>query len=296
MQRDYYQILGLNQTSSIKEIKRVYRKLALKYHPDRNQTDPQAEEKFKLILEAYQVLSDDAKRQQYDFYYQTQMDASPKPSPGKADLRSRQNRQTDIKEKAVGRFSRKAFILHEFYKYQKGRKPPWPQSPVSKQKVECPRCNGRGLRWLIFFCSSCYGTGYYYQVKDNEYEICPACLGHGWGEILFVECLCDYCQGQGVVRRRTHTSERCFHCDGFGWTLKDSLWRKVLYFPRRPFLCRKEVCYICEGNGYSPIKQEINPLNQCPKCQGYGWLQKSLLRRKKKCRHCKGSGEKKKKN
>ena len=64
--RDYYEVLGVNKTASAEEIKKAYRKLALKYHPDRNQGDEQAEEKFKEINEAYQVLSDDDKRAHYD--------------------------------------------------------------------------------------------------------------------------------------------------------------------------------------------------------------------------------------
>lgn len=64
--KDYYKILGVDKKASEDEIKRAYRKLALKYHPDRNPEDKQAEEKFKDINEAYQVLSDPAKRSRYD--------------------------------------------------------------------------------------------------------------------------------------------------------------------------------------------------------------------------------------
>ncbi len=64
--KDYYQSLGVSRTASAEEIRKEYRKLALKYHPDRNQNDKQAEEKFKEINEAYQVLSDPQKRARYD--------------------------------------------------------------------------------------------------------------------------------------------------------------------------------------------------------------------------------------
>ncbi len=64
--KDYYKILGVGRNSDADEIKSAYRKLALKYHPDRNQGDKQAEEKFKEINEAYQVLSDSEKRAHYD--------------------------------------------------------------------------------------------------------------------------------------------------------------------------------------------------------------------------------------
>jgi len=64
--RDYYQILGLPRSASADEIKKTYRKLALQYHPDRNPGDKQAEDRFKEINEAYQVLSDPQKRTRYD--------------------------------------------------------------------------------------------------------------------------------------------------------------------------------------------------------------------------------------
>ncbi len=64
--KDYYKILGVDRNASLEEIKRAYRRLALKYHPDRNPGDKAAEEKFKEINEAYQVLSDPEKRARYD--------------------------------------------------------------------------------------------------------------------------------------------------------------------------------------------------------------------------------------
>ncbi|MBW2465812.1 MAG: DnaJ domain-containing protein [Deltaproteobacteria bacterium] len=65
---DYYEILGLKKDSTTQDIKKAYRKLAMKYHPDRNKGDKEAEEKFKKISEAYAVLSDPEKRKQYDTF------------------------------------------------------------------------------------------------------------------------------------------------------------------------------------------------------------------------------------
>src|SRR3954468_3605934 len=64
--RDYYEVLGVTKTATSEEVKRAYRKLAVKYHPDKNPDDPHAEEKFKELGEAYDVLMDDEKRAAYD--------------------------------------------------------------------------------------------------------------------------------------------------------------------------------------------------------------------------------------
>ena len=66
--QDYYEILGVSKTAEEREIKKAYKRLAMKFHPDRNPGDPEAEKKFKEISEAYEVLSDDKKRQTYDRY------------------------------------------------------------------------------------------------------------------------------------------------------------------------------------------------------------------------------------
>ena len=68
---DYYKILGVSKNASQEEIKKAYRKLALQYHPDKNKGNKSAEEKFKKINEAYAVLSDKEKRQQYDQFGST---------------------------------------------------------------------------------------------------------------------------------------------------------------------------------------------------------------------------------
>ncbi|MFW8601663.1 DnaJ C-terminal domain-containing protein [Desulfobacterota bacterium M19] len=86
---DYYKVLGVNKQAGKDEIKKVYRKLALKYHPDRNKGDKQAEEKFKQISEAYAVLSDPEKRKQYDTF-------------GSADFQKRYTQEDIFKNADLG--------------------------------------------------------------------------------------------------------------------------------------------------------------------------------------------------
>ena len=66
--RDYYEVLEVTKTATVEEIKKAYRKKAIQYHPDKNPGDKASEEKFKEAAEAYEVLSDDQKRQRYDQY------------------------------------------------------------------------------------------------------------------------------------------------------------------------------------------------------------------------------------
>src|SRR4249920_2059020 len=74
--RDFYEILGVGKTASAEEIKKAYRKVALQFHPDRNQGDKASEEKFKEAAEAYEILSDAQKKAKYDQFGHAGMDPS----------------------------------------------------------------------------------------------------------------------------------------------------------------------------------------------------------------------------
>ena len=84
--RDYYEVLGVSKTATADEIKKAYRKLAVKYHPDKNPGDKEAEEKFKEAAEAYDVLSDPQKRQRYDQFGHAGMGEIGRASVGKECL------------------------------------------------------------------------------------------------------------------------------------------------------------------------------------------------------------------
>ena len=80
--RDYYEVLGVEKTSGKDDIKKAYRKLAIKYHPDKNAGNAEAEEKFKEATEAYEVLSDDKKKQAYDQFGFAGVDGINSPGAG----------------------------------------------------------------------------------------------------------------------------------------------------------------------------------------------------------------------
>ena len=83
--KDYYDVLGVAKGASKDELKKAYRKLAMKFHPDRNPDDEQASEKFKELSEAYEILSDDQKRQTYDNFGHEGVNSSFSSSQGAAD-------------------------------------------------------------------------------------------------------------------------------------------------------------------------------------------------------------------
>gem|GEM_PF-4072697 len=90
--RDYYEVLGVNKGVSEAELKKAYRRLAMKYHPDRNPGDKAAEEKFKEASEAYEVLSDATKRSAYDQYGHAGVDPNMAGGAGAVDRRTRARR------------------------------------------------------------------------------------------------------------------------------------------------------------------------------------------------------------
>ncbi len=209
IKKDYYEILGVSRDASDEEIKRAYRKLALQYHPDRNPGDKEAEEKFKEISEAYEVLSDPEKRRIYDMYGHEGLEGKGY-STGFSDIDEIFSTFDDIFEDLFGfrtstRRRRRArprrgrdlrydieITLEEAYKGT--------EKEISFERLEpCPECNGIGGKNRIT-CPSCGGMG---QITRSHgfFHIsttCTRCNGEGY---IFAEP-CPECRGSGVVRKK----------------------------------------------------------------------------------------------
>lgn len=223
MPKDYYEILGVPREASEQEIKKAYRKLALKYHPDRapQNKKKEYEEKFKEISQAYRVLSDKDKKAQYDQFGQTFEGASFNQGFGQQDFRSFYDAfgGRDIFED-LG-FSR---IFEEMFGF--GTRAKAKQSAqygqdivldieidledafhgVKKEvelrkMVTCPECRGQGGQSLKK-CPVCQGSGYEQTRSNSLFGIflqqrpCPRCHGRG----VVPEKICPRCHGQGRIR------------------------------------------------------------------------------------------------
>src|SRR4030067_1470408 len=186
--KDYYEILGVKRDASQDEIKRAYRKLARKYHPDLNPGDKTAEQKFKEINEAYEVLSDSTKRADYDQFGKTSFEAGPgfegfRPSDfgfdfggGAEDVFSdlfRGFRQKDIPLRGHDLETSLEISLEDAYKG--GTKP-----ITLTREVPCKSCAGTGAE-ASQTCSPCKGAGASQQKRGffTMSQTCHTCRGTG---------------------------------------------------------------------------------------------------------------------
>lgn len=187
-ERDFYEVLGIQKNASAAEIKKAYRKLANKYHPDKNPDDSTAEEKFKEVKHAYEVLSDETKRASYDQFGHDGVDNSTN--------RGHHDAYADAFRRAFGEQMR-----------QQQRTM---QMQVNITLVQAVR--GDTITVDVPYmeeCSACEGTG----SKSKHKEKCPTCNGTGqaighMGGMRFMQT-CGHCGGTGEVVR-----DPCGTCRG----------------------------------------------------------------------------------
>ena len=221
MAKDYYETLGVGRNATADEIKKAYRKLALKYHPDKNPGDKAAEEKFKEVSSAYEVLSDPQKRSQYDQFGHEAYTSAGGAGAGGADFRHAQ----DIFSQFFGGSS--GFSFEDLFGGSGGGQRRTYNGPqegndlrydleidfeeavygadkaiMLPRLVDCPDCHGSGCEAGSGKkrCSRCGGTGQQ-TVSQGFFSIrqpCPAC--GGTGEII--EKPCRKCHGQGRVQEK----------------------------------------------------------------------------------------------
>ena len=211
----YYEILEVSREASLEEIRTAYRRLALQYHPDKNPGDQVAEDRFKQISEAYQVMADPEKRQLYDLY-------------GAAGLAGLDVSGFSGFEDIFNSFGE---VFEDFFSFGRSRnRPDQPQpgadlrqpvvltleeaargvntSLTVERRVSCPSCQGSGgasgnQRQA---CSRCRGKG---QVSQSQgflkvFITCPDCQGAG----TIIPTPCSACQGAGVIKEKKQLQVR----------------------------------------------------------------------------------------
>lgn len=219
--RDYYEVLGLDKNASEDDIKRAYRKLAIKYHPDRNPGDKEAEEKFKEAAEAYDVLHDPQKRQQYDQFgfNGPQGGFGGGFGGGGMDMNDIFSMFGDIFGGhsgfgGFGGFSGGGGAQHRVYRGSDLRlKVKLSLQDIAsgvtkkfkvKKDVVCPICHGSGAEagCKPETCPTCHGAGVINRTVRSMFGMmttqseCPTCHGEG----TVIKNKCHECGGTGVVK------------------------------------------------------------------------------------------------
>lgn len=218
--RDYYEVLGVGKGATDAEIKRAYRKLAKQYHPDSNQSDPEAEHKFKEATEAYEILSDGTKRQQYDQFGHAAFSQGAGPGGGFGGFGF--DDVGDMFGDIFGDFfggggRRRANAPQKGANVQVAMELTFEEAVFGVEKEinvtvseACESCHGTGAKdgTAKETCSQCAGSG---QVRYNQKTLfgtvqsvrtCPSC--HGTGQVIKERC--DVCGGAGHTKEKKKIS------------------------------------------------------------------------------------------
>ena len=216
--RDYYEVLGIQKGASKDEIKKAYRKMAMKYHPDRNPGDKEAEEKFKEAAEAYEVLSDDQKRARYDQFGHAGMQGGAGGGGFNMDIEDIFSNFGDIFggfgfgggfSRSAGGSSRRVNKGTNLRVKVKLTLKEIAEGAEKKIKVKkycaCQSCSGTGAqggKGGTETCPTCHGSGMITQVRQTmlgqmrSTSPCPNCGGTG----TVIKNKCTSCGGTGIVQ------------------------------------------------------------------------------------------------
>ena len=220
--RDYYEVLGVGKTASADEIKKAYRKVAMQHHPDRNPGDKSAEEKFKEAAEAYEILSDNDKKAQYDRYGHAGVSGNGRGGFGGGggmnmdDIFSQfgdvfsddlfgsffgggQRRGGGQRSRGIRGSNLRIKLKLTYEEIAKGVN----KNIKVKKYVSCSTCGGNGAKdkGSIQTCSTCGGSGQVRKVQNTflgqmqTVTTCPSCNGEG----TMITSKCGICKGEGRV-------------------------------------------------------------------------------------------------
>lgn len=204
MQKDYYKILGVDKNASKEDIKKAYRKMAMKYHPDQNPDNPEAESKFKEVSEAYEILSDDSKKSNYDNF-------------GSSNF-SGFNHSDDIFSHFSSMFGD---IFNNRYSGKSNKRGSDLKMRVTVTIQDILKGTSKKIKYKRKdFCESCDGSG------GSDVKKCSKCNGNGiidffqntpFGKIR-QQTICNSCQGSGQ-----EIKNKCSNCKGEGVVLKEQI-------------------------------------------------------------------------
>ncbi len=220
IKRDYYEVLGIQRSAAPEEIKKAYRRLALKFHPDRNPGDREAEEKFKEAAEAYSVLIDPQKRGVYDRFGHDGLRGE-----GFSGFSGFNSTIFSDFEDILGNFFN--FGFEGFFGGRQQRRESYPR-------------RGRDLALELEISLEEAAFGGEKEININRFELCPVCSGSKMQPGTNMET-CSHCQGRGTIRYQQGffaISRTCSHCEGSG--------------QRIPFPCKE-----CRGTGRKKKKKSL---------------------------------------